>query len=99
MNSTELLQCLEDWGQHFLETQNPAGLAVLRATTTIKDQSDRIGELMEAVEDGNKCRDMLKRCEMWLSTIPEGRKMQLECQRVLNHNTPQAAVMAEGGES
>lgn len=28
--------------------------------------------------------DMLRRCEMWLSTIPAGRNMQLECQRVLS---------------
>ena len=28
--------------------------------------------------------EMIQRCEMWLSTIPEGRKMQLECQRVLS---------------
>ena len=85
--TTELLECLEDWGKHFIETRNPAGLAVLRAKTTIKNQSDRIGELLEAVERGNECREMLKRCELWLSTAPEGRKMQLECQRVLSqHN-------------
>lgn len=84
----ELLDALEEWGDHFLETRNPAGLAVLRAKSTIKDQSDRIGELLEAVERGNECREMLKRCEMWLSTIPEGRQMQLECQRVLSlHNS------------
>ena len=30
---------------------------------------------------------MLERCELWLSTMPEGRKMQLECQRVISrHN-------------
>jgi len=85
----ELIECLEDWGKHFLETRNPAGLDVLRAKTTIQNQSDRIGELFEAVEHGNECREMLKRCEMWLSTIPEGRTMQLECQRVLSlHNIP-----------
>lgn len=28
-------------------------------------------------------RAMLERCELWLSTAPEGRKMQLECQRIL----------------
>ena len=27
--------------------------------------------------------DMLIRCEGWFSTLPEGRKMQLECQRVI----------------
>lgn len=57
--TTELLECLEDWGKHFIETRNPAGLAVLRAKTTIKNQSDRIGELLEAVERGNECREML----------------------------------------
>jgi len=31
--------------------------------------------------------DMLLRCEGWFSTLPEGRKMQLECQRVITlHN-------------
>ena len=28
--------------------------------------------------------DMLYRCEAWFSTLPEGRKMQLECQRILS---------------
>lgn len=59
--TTELLECLEDWGKHFLETHNPAGLAILRAKTTIQNQSDRIGELLEAVGRGNKCREMLER--------------------------------------
>lgn len=31
--------------------------------------------------------DMLYRCEAWFSTVPEGRKMQLECQRLISlHN-------------
>lgn len=28
--------------------------------------------------------DMLLRCEGWFATLPEGRKMQLECQRVIS---------------
>lgn len=27
--------------------------------------------------------DMLERCEMWLSTAPEGRAMQVACQSVI----------------
>ena len=97
--TTELLECLEDWGKHFIETRNPAGLAVLRAKTTIKNQSDRIGELLEAVERGNECREMLKRCELWLSTAPEGRKMQLECQRVLSQHNAKDMGRATDSES
>jgi hypothetical protein len=32
--------------------------------------------------------DMLIRCEGWFSTLPEGRKMQLECQRVISLKSP-----------
>jgi hypothetical protein len=41
-------------------------------------------EMMEMME-------MIQRCEMWLSTIPEGRKMQLECHRVLASNVSSIA--------
>jgi hypothetical protein len=39
---------------------------------------------------------MLIRCEIWFSTLPEGRKMQLECQRIITlHN---AERIYEGGK-
>ena len=46
----EVLDALEEWGQHFLETRNPAGLVVLRAKAMIKDQADRIGEMLAALD-------------------------------------------------
>lgn len=79
----DLLGNLDEWATHYRELGSPVTLSILRARKTLADQSDRIGELLQAVERGNQCREMLKRCEMWLSTVPEGRKMQVECQRVL----------------
>jgi hypothetical protein len=35
----------------------------------------------------NDLLDMLIRCEGWFATLPEGRKMQLECQRVISAHT------------
>jgi hypothetical protein len=34
-----------------------------------------------------KMLDMLERCEAWLSTIPEGRTMQLLCQEIITTAT------------
>jgi hypothetical protein len=34
--------------------------------------------------------NMLARCEWWLSTIPEGRAMQMECRKVLSPPNSQA---------
>ena len=34
-------------------------------------------------DDRDRLREMLERCEMWLSTAPDGRAMQLACQEVI----------------
>lgn len=36
--TTELLECLEDWGNHFKRQQHPVALTLLRAATVIRKQ-------------------------------------------------------------
>jgi hypothetical protein len=73
----ELLDNLEAWGNHFRDKQHGVTLTILRAKNVIRDQNERIETIAE----------MLARCEMWLSTAPDGRAMQLECQRALGIQT------------
>lgn len=41
-------------------------------------------QLELATNEVSQLKEMVGRCEMWLSTHPEGRKMQMECQRILS---------------
>lgn len=45
--------------------------------------------------------NMLYRCEAWFSTLPEGRIMQLECQRIItlhNEKSPDAGEKGKANE-
>jgi hypothetical protein len=63
--------------------QDPARTHAMMLRGEIAWESEKIRHLLG---DGDLL-DMLYRCEAWFSTLPEGRKMQLECQRVISlHN-------------
>ena len=51
----ELLENLEEWGEHFREQQHGATLTLLRARKTITDQAARIDELLHALEAKGIC--------------------------------------------
>jgi len=94
-NERNMKKAIEAGHRMAMTTQRELIECLEEAKTTIENQSDRIGELLKAVERGNECREMLKRCEMWLSTITEGRTMQLECQRVLSLHNAKAMASAD----
>ena len=47
--SSELLENLQEWGEHFREKQHGATLTILRARKTILDQCARIDALEEVL--------------------------------------------------
>jgi hypothetical protein len=47
--SSELLENLQEWGEHFREKQHGATLTILRARRTILDQGARIDALEEVL--------------------------------------------------
>lgn len=49
--SSELLENLEEWGEHFREKQHGVTLTILRARKTISDQSARIAWLENQWEE------------------------------------------------
>jgi hypothetical protein len=63
--------------------QDPARTHVMMLRGEIAWKPENIRHLL----GDNDLLDMLLRCEGWFSTLPEGRKMQLECQRIITlHN-------------
>jgi hypothetical protein len=64
--------------------QDPAQVHAMMLRKEIAWEPAKIRHLL----GGDDLKDMLIRCEGWFSTLTEGRRMQLECQRVIAlHNT------------
>lgn len=50
----ELMDALADWRDHYMQKCDPVALTLMRAKFTLKDQHDRIGEILAALERQNR---------------------------------------------
>jgi hypothetical protein len=62
------------------DTITATGNKINEISRHLDDAMAKAEKMKTAIKD---MEDMLIRCEGWFSTIAEGRKMQLECQRVI----------------
>jgi len=59
------------------------GTIVCVVVTTDKGNDDEAPANAKLIAAAPELLDMVRRCELWLGTLPEGRAMQLACQSLI----------------